>query len=245
MVFNEFMSTNTGTLADVDGAFSDWIELYNPGAAAVNLTGAWLSDDAALPLKWQFPRMVPAHGWLVVWASDKNGVLAGGQLHPDFKIGAAGEPLLSTAADGVTLLDQAPAMLLTADQSYARQPDGAATWAVYNVATPGAADGDPRRWRPLRSVSAQAGFHAASLDLELATTDPLATIRYTLDGSEPTATSAVYTGPITIDDRAERPGSLCADPDQLHGARPLTPGGCPSAPSTRSRSCARAPSAPA
>jgi hypothetical protein len=203
---NEFMSTNTGTLADVDGAFSDWIELYNPGATAVNLTGAWLSDDAALPLKWQFPQgSVPAHGWLVVWASDKNGVLAGGQLHTNFKIGASGEPLLLTAADGVTLLDQAPAMLLTADQSYARQPDGAATWSVYNVATPGAANGVPTQVAPTPVFSAQAGFHAASFGLVLATTDPLATIRYTLDGSEPTATSPVYTGPITIDDRAGDP----------------------------------------
>jgi len=203
---NEFMSSNTATLADVDGAFSDWIEIHNPGPATVDLTGAWLSDDPLLPLKWQFPQgSVPAGGFLLVWASDKNAVLAGDQLHTNFKIGATGETLLLTAADGLTLLDQAPAMALLADQSYGRQPDGSATWAVYPAATPGATNGVPTIVAPTPLFSVAAGFHAAAFNLELATTDPLATITYTLDGSEPTESSAPYTGLIPIDDRAGDP----------------------------------------
>ena len=205
-VVNEYMSSNTATIADVDGAFSDWIELYNPGPAAYDLTGCWISDDAALPLKWRFPQgSVPAGGRLLVWASDKNGVRGGGQLHTNFKLGAGGEPVLLTAADGTTLLDQAPANPLGADQSYARTPDGAATWAVFVAATPGAPNGAPTTQAPKPVFSAAAGFHAASFQLGLATTDPLAQIRYTLDGSEPTATSPLYTGLLTIDDRAGDP----------------------------------------
>lgn len=203
---NEFMSSNTATIADVDGAFSDWIEIHNPGPTTVDLTGCYLSDDATLPLKWRFPQgTVPAGGWLLVWASDKNGVRGGGELHTNFKIGAAGETLLLTAGDGTTLLDQAPAMALTADQSYGRQPDGAAAWAVYPAATPGAANGAPTTVVPTPIFSAAAGFHAASFNLALVTTDPAATITYTLDGSEPTASSTPYTGLITIDDRAGDP----------------------------------------
>lgn len=205
-VVNEYMSSNTATLADVDGAFSDWIELYNPGPAAFDLTGCWLSDDAALPLKWQFPQgSVPAGGWLVVWASDKNGVRGGGQLHTNFKLGAGGEPVLLTAADGTTLLDQAPAAPLTADRSYARTPDGAAGWAVFVAATPGRANGVPSTAAATPLFSATPGFHAAAFELALATTDPLAEIRYTLDGSVPTAASPLYTGPFTVDDRAGDP----------------------------------------
>ena len=33
----------------------DWIELYNPTAAAVDLSGYGLSDNAGRPRKWQFP----------------------------------------------------------------------------------------------------------------------------------------------------------------------------------------------
>ncbi len=206
IVINEFMSSNTATIADPDGAFSDWIELHNPGAVPVDLTGCWLSDDAALPLKWQFPQgTVPAHGWLLVWASDKNKVGVAGDLHANFKISAGGEPPLLTAADGATLLDQAPAAALTADQSYARQPDGAATWSVYATATPGAANGVPTVVTPTPTFLAPAGFHADAFALALEVADPLAEIRYTLDGSEPTLSSPLYTGPLAIDDRAGDP----------------------------------------
>lgn len=205
-IVNEYMSSNAATMSDVDGDWSDWIELFNPDAVPFDLTGCWLSDNAAQPLKWQFPQgSIPAGGWLLVWASDKNGVRGGGQLHTNFKLGAGGEPVLLTAADGVTLLDQAPASPLTVDQSYGRSPDGGAGWTVFPAATPGAANGAPNTTAPTPVFSAAAGFHPADLILGVATTDPLAEIRYTLDGSEPTALSALYTGPFTVDDRADDP----------------------------------------
>ena len=37
-VIREFMADNVSFIADEDGAFSDWIEIHNPGAVAVNLT---------------------------------------------------------------------------------------------------------------------------------------------------------------------------------------------------------------
>ena len=60
-------------LADEDGQFSDWIELFNPGPRELNLTGYGLSDDFSRPFKWQFADTVvgPA-GFLVVFASGKD-----------------------------------------------------------------------------------------------------------------------------------------------------------------------------
>lgn len=206
VVVNEYMSSNTATRQDADGAYSDWIELYNPGATAANLTGCWLSDDAALPLKWQFPQgSVPAHGRLLVWASDKNKVTPGGELHTNFKLSASGEPVLLTAANGTTRLDTAPAAALTADRSYGRVGDGGATWAVFPVATPGTANGAPTSVVPTPIFSESAGYHATAFTLALGSVDPAAQVRYTLDGSEPTATSPLFTTPLTIDDRAGDP----------------------------------------
>ena len=34
VVISEFMASNTKTLADQDGDYSDWIEIYNSGANA-------------------------------------------------------------------------------------------------------------------------------------------------------------------------------------------------------------------
>ena len=45
-LISEIMASNTKTLADQNGAFSDWIELHNPEAAAVDLAGWYLADSA-------------------------------------------------------------------------------------------------------------------------------------------------------------------------------------------------------
>jgi|LSQX01.1.fsa_nt_gb hypothetical protein len=73
LVINEFMSSNTSTIADDDGEFNDWIEIYNSGSATVNLNGYGLSDNHSKPFKWIFPNISIDPGQhLLVWASGKN-----------------------------------------------------------------------------------------------------------------------------------------------------------------------------
>ena len=52
---NEIMSSNSATIADEDGDYSDWIELYNSGKDTVDLQGWGLSDNHDKPFKWIFP----------------------------------------------------------------------------------------------------------------------------------------------------------------------------------------------
>src|SRR4051794_10320164 len=52
---SEFMAANTRTLSDSDNQFSDWIELHNPTAAAVDVGGWYLTDDPAALTKWKVP----------------------------------------------------------------------------------------------------------------------------------------------------------------------------------------------
>lgn len=73
IVLNEVVSANRAGLLDEDGDASDWVELFNPGGAPVNLQGYRLSDDPARPARWTFGRaLVPAGGRLVVFASGKD-----------------------------------------------------------------------------------------------------------------------------------------------------------------------------
>src|SRR5687767_13783265 len=73
VAISEFMASNSQTLADEDGEFPDWIELYNSGATSVNLNGWSLTDDAAELRKWVFPSVTIApKGFLIVFASGKN-----------------------------------------------------------------------------------------------------------------------------------------------------------------------------
>ena len=54
VVINELMASNS-TILDPQGDADDWIELKNTGTTAIDLSGMYLSDDRANPLKWQFP----------------------------------------------------------------------------------------------------------------------------------------------------------------------------------------------
>ncbi|CAN5455698.1 hypothetical protein BH23VER1_BH23VER1_00240 [soil metagenome] len=108
---SEFMADNASVLADEDGDFSDWIELFNPGPDAVDLDGYYLTDNATAPTKWRMEGPVlEAGGFVVVFASNKDRSAPGGELHANFKLSAAGEYLGLIAPDGVTVVSEfAPA----------------------------------------------------------------------------------------------------------------------------------------
>ena len=102
-VISEILADNTKGLKDKDGAFSDWIEITNTGLAALNLNGYYLTDSASNLTMWRFPSVsVPAGGYLVVFASDKN-IRTLPELHTNFKLSAGGEYLALVEPDGHTI----------------------------------------------------------------------------------------------------------------------------------------------
>ncbi len=103
VVINEFMAANATGLADEDGDHSDWIELYNQGAVAVDLEGWCLTDDAADPAKWRFPPItIESGGHLLVFASGKDRRDPAAPLHTGFRLSADGEYLALVMPDGAT-----------------------------------------------------------------------------------------------------------------------------------------------
>src|SRR5688572_29982589 len=112
IIISEFMANNTRTLADEDGEFEDWIELHNPTAAAVDLEGWSLTDNALNLTKWTFPAVsIPAKGYLIVWTSNKNRRTPGSPLHTNFKLDGDGEYLALMKPDQTTATEFAPAFL--------------------------------------------------------------------------------------------------------------------------------------
>ena len=72
-VLNECMASNLTTLYDEDGDTPDWIEIYNPGSAATDLTGWGLSDDLTDPLMWTFPAVtLGGQERILIYASAKD-----------------------------------------------------------------------------------------------------------------------------------------------------------------------------
>ena len=99
---SEFLAENSEALfTDEDGQPSDWIEIQNISDAAASIAGYHLSDDPADLSKWSFPDETIAPGaYFVVFASGKNRVTAGSELHTNFSLKAGGEFLALVAPDG-------------------------------------------------------------------------------------------------------------------------------------------------
>lgn len=138
VVINEFMAANLSTIADPQGEYDDWIELYNLTAAPVDLTGLYMTDTAANPRKWPFPAgtTIPANGYLLVWA-DENGSATPG-LHANFRLSKEGEEILliDTDANNNQLLDWVTFGPQSTDVSHGRSANDPDTW-VFMTPTPG------------------------------------------------------------------------------------------------------------
>ncbi len=124
VVINEIMADNTQTVKNAKGVYADWVELHNRTAQAVSLSDAYLSDDKALPQKWQFPKNVtiPPYGYLIVWCDDDSTNTTDLQPHTNFKFSNTGEAVIlknfaNVVIDSVTFPKQKK------DTTWARHPN--------------------------------------------------------------------------------------------------------------------------
>jgi hypothetical protein len=104
---SEFMASNTRTLADENGDYPDWIEIYNPNPARVSLDGWFLTDSTNDLTKWRFPATnIAGGGFLVIFASQKDRRTPGTPLHTNFRLSAEGEYLALVREDGNTITSE-------------------------------------------------------------------------------------------------------------------------------------------
>ncbi len=206
IVINEVVAVNRAGLTDEDGDFSDWIEIHNRSSQPVNLGGWFLTDDPAQPEKWPFPdRVLGPQAYLVVFASgkDRKTVEPDTALHANFKLNRDGEFLGLYNVFEKRFLDQIPAPppAQFSDMAFGRYGE-TLQFGYLEPPTPGTANNSATAWAGTSSpveFSVKRGFHEASFSLELHTAMPKAVIRYTLNGTTPTADRGqIYTEPIFI-----------------------------------------------
>lgn len=217
-VINEVMASNRTTLADPQGEFDDWVEIYNPDGTDLSLDGYFVSDDSGDPTKWQLNDglVVPAGGYLLLWLDDD---VEDGIDHLPFQLAAEGEEFLLTAPDGLTVLDQVSLPGQHADISYGRSGDHGGQFRYLINPTPGGVN-DPLGVAVLEGItySREQGTFEGSFDLSLETTSDGATIRYTVDGTVPSGVGdQVYSGPLVIS------GSTCVRTRIFLGGTPISP----------------------
>ena len=94
LIISEVMVANNEGLTDEDGDYSDWIELYNAGSRAINLSGWALTNNPDQPRKWMFPNVsIGSHEYLIVFASGKDRQVVSRDLplHTNFKLSLEGD----------------------------------------------------------------------------------------------------------------------------------------------------------
>ena len=134
LFINEFMASNDTTIADENGNFADWIEVYNGDVETVWLGNKFLTDNLDYTDKWQMPDEELEPGAFVLFWADGNPEL--GSFHTSFKLSKSGEEIgifseLGTPIDALTYTAQ------STDISYGRLPDGNDNWVLFSHPTPG------------------------------------------------------------------------------------------------------------
>lgn len=128
LVINEFMASND-TIADQDGEYDDWIELYNNTDTEIVLNGYYLSDDGSKLTQWAFPdTSITAKGYLIVWA-DNDDHQDG--LHTNFKLSASGEVIYLVHPD-TTVVNEVIFGEQTTGLTTGRYPDGTSAFVLMN-----------------------------------------------------------------------------------------------------------------
>ena len=200
VLINEYSCSNMSGITDAYGEREDWIELFNPTAAPIDLTGWYLSDKATNLTKWMIPSgTITSNGYKMVFCSKRNTV-NGNQYHPNFNLSQTeGDWIILSNTFG-NVIDSFKIVHMTkANHSVGRSTNGAADFKLFTTPTPnGANAGAINFYTPTPVFSIQAGFYPTAQTVSISCPDPTATIRYTIDGSDPTGTSPLYAGPISI-----------------------------------------------
>ena len=134
VVVNEVSASNT-VAANEYGKRNDWIELYNTTDHDIDLEGMFLTDDPAIPEKYQITKsslssgegwgeastIIPAHGYYIIWADDLDPLR---QLHAGFKLSNSNEENVTLTAADHSWSDCLTYTPMKGDESVGRYPDG-------------------------------------------------------------------------------------------------------------------------
>ena len=202
LVLNEIMQSNIDCVMDDINEFPDsWVELYNAGTTATNLSHYSIADTDNPDEAWRLPdKTIVPGGYLLVYC-DK----AESGLHTPFRLESGKGCAVylykdKQLVDKIEGLKKQPAPNI----AYGRQTDGAEKWGYMATPTPSAANcGNTLKDLlpdPVFSKNGCVVENGTSFNLEISLPEgsPEAEIRYTLDGSEPTKSSTIYSSAITV-----------------------------------------------
>lgn len=201
VVINEYSASNLTSFTDNFGNTEDFIELYNTSATPVNLTGYKLSDKISNLGKWTFGNVnINGNSFLRIWASGRN-ITTGPNLHTSFNLKQCNNDRIIFSSPALTIIDSTTMFRTQLGHSRGRTTNGASTWSLFIAPTPNASNNTATPYlgyAPTPTLSVPAGFYTSAQNIAMSTTGAGVTVRYTVNGSEPTIASALYAAPLAI-----------------------------------------------
>ena len=207
---NELMQSNIDCIMDDIHEFPDsWVELYNPTEEAINLKDYKIGTKNKVNKAWQLPDKTVGSGKYVIIYCDKAGEDAGvSAIHTDFRLESNKEGNIYLFKDGevVDMVENFGAQPAP-NIAYGRSTDGGDEWGYELEPTPGAAnkggvvDADHLLGEPVFNMPGKVYETNKNIRLNITLPDGApegSVIRFTEDGTEPTATSTLYESPIYI-----------------------------------------------
>lgn len=194
LLINEFVTHNSNYNYHA-GEFFDWVELRNNSDTALDLSGYYITDDLSEPFKYQLPSFSLRANYLYVINLGEPAVQTSFP-HAGFGLDTHQDALYLFRADG-TLCDFAGVNDTPLNCSKGRVK-GQSGFFIFGTRTPEKDNvGGCRFHCAVPSFVTEPGVYnnVESVVVELAGEG---TIRYTTDGSIPTAASTAYDGPLTL-----------------------------------------------
>jgi hypothetical protein len=223
-VINEYSCSNLSQYVDNHNDYEDWIELYNPTGATMNLQGYYLSDDSTDATKWQMPAgvTIPANGFARFWASGRDNV-SFTHYHTNFKLKQTKnnkEDIVLSDPSG-NIIDGVRLEITQNGHSRGRTSNGGSTWGIFTNPTPNASNNSATsytRYADRPDFDIPAGFYPGGQTITITNTElpGTSTIRYTTNGTLPNASASLYSAPVSIPNTAILKAiTLSSDPTVL------------------------------
>lgn len=200
VIINEIMQSNIDCIMDDLNDFPDsWVELYNTATTSQNLSDYKLGTSTDVDAACSLPSMVlSSHGYKVVYC-DK---VEGKNWHMPFRL-ESGKGCAIYLFKGTEIVDSISGLKKqpSPNIAYGRSTDGSSAMGYLTKPTPNASNcgvavaHDNILGEPLFSVPGCVFESSNSFTLQLSVpegTPSESKIRYTTNGSEPTASSAIF-----------------------------------------------------
>lgn len=205
LCINELSVSSLATQVGGSTIYEDYIELYNPNNNTISLDGLYLSDTSDYTLAPLPDVTIGPGAHLCIYAAGQDGSVPEGQLSVPFSL-SENETISLTRLEENTAGTASTILLDTVyipdsmkiGAVYARTEDGGETFAQMRP-SPGTANQEAALVLEDPIFSQPGGFYEDTVSLQISSSSGT-TVHYTLDGSDPTTDSPLYSGSLTLMD---------------------------------------------